>query len=127
MHPKDEPLEDFLSTSLRNRWAAVERALQILYDEQFEGGPHSDRVQMQIRMALPKLMDPKIGERWFSALIQWGAPLEAWRDTQQISPMSPEATIQIYEAEKTDNLTKIAHCVILDKDMHVKTRHLGTM
>jgi hypothetical protein len=127
MHAKDELLEDFLSTSLRKRWESVERALQIMYDQQFERGLHLDKVQMQIRIALPKLMDPKSGERWFSALIQWGAPDVSWRDTQQVSGMSPEAMIAIYEAEETDDLTKIAHCVILDKDMHVKTRHLGAL
>jgi hypothetical protein len=122
MRSEDEPLEDFLSNSIRSRWAAVERALQIMYDQQFESGRHLDRVQMQIRIALPRLIDPKDGERWFSALIQWGAPTDAWTDTQEVPTMSPEATIQIYEAEKNDNLRKIAHCVILQKDMHVRIR-----
>lgn len=116
--------------STQKLWPIFERLAQFLYEYSFEGGFRDETPDLQVRVSLPKSpwFDPERGDvrRWFSAFIRWGAPAEAW--THEEGPgESPGAELEIYENLDDQNLSEIGQCVIMSKDLHVKTRNLGRL
>ena len=103
---------------------------QLLYEYDLEAGFRDETPDLQVRVSLPKSpwFNPEHSEvrRWFSAFIRWGTPGEAW--THEEGPgESPEAELEVYENLDDKNLLKIAHSVIISKDLHVKTQNLGSL
>jgi len=127
---KNEQLRQYLVVSTQKLWPIFERLGQFLYECSLEAGFRDETPDLQVRVSLPKSpwFDPERSDvrRWFSAFIRWGAPAEAW--THEEGPgESPEAELEIYENLDDRNLSKIAHSVIMSKDLHVKTQHLGRL
>jgi hypothetical protein len=130
LDPKNEHLRQYLVVSTEKLWPIFERLAQFLYEYTLEGGFRDETPDLQVRVSLPKSpwFNPERSNvrRWFSAFIRWGAPAEAWTH-EEGSGESPEAELEIYENMDDKNLRKIGHCVILSKDLHVKTQNLGRL
>ena len=128
--PKNEHLRQYLVVSTQKLWPIFERLAQFLYEYSFESGLRDETPELQVRVSLPKSpwFNPEHSDvrRWVSALIRWGAPAEAW--THEEGPgESPVSELEIYENLDDENLLKIGQCVIMSKDLHVKTRNLGRL
>ena len=126
---ENEYLREYFTSSLRKLWPTVNKLAQFLYEYEFEGGLSDDQPQLQARVSLSTTpwFDPEKSteRRWFSVLLEWGAPSDAWTN-EEGERDSPEALIEIYENIDDKSLLKVAHSVIEAKDLHVKM-HVGTL
>ncbi len=106
--------------AIRKNWQTLEKTAQFLYNYGVSQlFVDDEEPSLQVRLALP-IRDSTNEQRWFSALLEWGAPLEAWDDPNVSEGEAPEATVAIYEAEGIGWLREVARCVIRSKDLHVK-------
>ncbi len=116
---EDEPLRVLLVDSIRKNWSTLEKMAQFLYDDNFSQAFDDEGPTLQVRLPLP-VRDSTGEQRFFSGLLQWGAPLEAWGDEDFDSGEEPEATVEIYEAEGLGWLREVARFVVRSNDLHVK-------
>lgn len=127
---KNEHLREYLVISTQKLWPIFERLAQFLYEYDLEAGFRDMTPELQIRVSLPESpwFNPEHSQvrRWFSAFIRWGAPSEAWTHEEGLGE-TPEAELEIYENLDDENLLKIAHGIIMSKDLHVKTQNLGRL